>query len=103
MQNEKWRSEFQDYALLVQAVSNGDRTKVIKLLGDYLLGKSFENAQQTQSDGDTGRSQDDDGINVNRQPSLFNQIRRKKVGSGDEGPSEDKDEGDDDDDEYDET
>ncbi|KAK5451983.1 hypothetical protein LTS15_007706 [Exophiala xenobiotica] len=37
MPDEPWRDEIQEYAHLLQAVASGDRSKVVKLLGDYLL------------------------------------------------------------------
>jgi hypothetical protein len=37
MPDEPWRDEIQEYAYLLQAVASGDRSKVVKLLGDYLL------------------------------------------------------------------
>ncbi|KIX07755.1 uncharacterized protein Z518_02409 [Rhinocladiella mackenziei CBS 650.93] len=37
MPNENWRDELQDYALLLEAVASGDRSKVVKLFGEYIL------------------------------------------------------------------
>lgn len=44
MPNEQWRDELQEYALLVEAVSSGDRSKVVKLFGDYILRKKAAEA-----------------------------------------------------------
>lgn len=40
MPEEQWRDEFQEYGLLLQAVASGDRSKALKLFGDYLLNQS---------------------------------------------------------------
>ena len=34
---DRWRDELREYALLIEAVLNGDRLKVIKLFGNYIL------------------------------------------------------------------
>lgn len=44
MPDETWRDELQEYALLVEAVSSGDRSKVVKLFGDYILRKKAAEA-----------------------------------------------------------
>ncbi|KAK5064218.1 hypothetical protein LTR84_000051 [Exophiala bonariae] len=44
MPEEQWRDELQEYALLVEAVSSGDRSKVVKLFGDYILRKKAAEA-----------------------------------------------------------
>jgi len=46
MPDEKWRDELQEYALLVEAVSSGDRSKVVKLFGDYILRKKAQEAEE---------------------------------------------------------
>ncbi|KIW96503.1 uncharacterized protein Z519_03572 [Cladophialophora bantiana CBS 173.52] len=39
MPDEEWRDEIQEYALLLDAVASGDRSRVVKHLTDYILGK----------------------------------------------------------------
>ncbi|KEF53801.1 uncharacterized protein A1O9_10202 [Exophiala aquamarina CBS 119918] len=49
MPDEKWRDELQEYALLVEAVSSGDRSKVVKLFGDYILRKKAQEAEEAEA------------------------------------------------------
>lgn len=49
MPGEKWRDELQEYALLVEAVSSGDRSKVVKLFGDYILRKKAQEAEEAEA------------------------------------------------------
>ena len=48
MQNEQWRAEFHEYALLLEAVASGDRTRVARVIANYLLDKA-ENQETTQT------------------------------------------------------
>jgi hypothetical protein len=48
MTDESWRSEIRETALLLEAVSSGDRTLVVKSLTDYLLSKEKREAEQAE-------------------------------------------------------
>ena len=39
MSNEQWRDEIHEYALLIDAIANGDRSRSLKLLASYVLAK----------------------------------------------------------------
>jgi hypothetical protein len=66
MPDEKWRDEFQEYAHLLHAISSGDRSRALKLFGDYLLGaaqgdngpSSSSLSQQRSSSETPGDDQD---------------------------------------------
>ncbi|KAK4937333.1 hypothetical protein LTR10_022014 [Elasticomyces elasticus] len=57
MPEEQWRDEFQEYGLLLQAVASGDRSKVLKHLGDYLVnqGKDDPGPATSASGGAQGQ------------------------------------------------
>ncbi|OQU96444.1 hypothetical protein CLAIMM_02525 [Cladophialophora immunda] len=50
MPDEDWRDEIQEYALLLDAVASGDRSRVVKHLTDYILGKKEGNQASQLND-----------------------------------------------------
>lgn len=61
MPDEQWRDELQEYALLVEAVASGDRSKVVKLFGDYILRKKAEEEEAAAEQEDNGEQYDENG------------------------------------------
>jgi len=96
--SEEWRAEIQDYALLLDAVAGGDRSKVIKLLADYLLSnRNGQEREERLASGIGSQHDAEDGADEQSRHETKEDvdeiIPRKRVRFADESGVYDEDEG----------
>ena len=87
MPEEQWRDEFQEYGLLLQAVASGDRSKVLKHLGDYLL-----NQAKGDPNPETSASGEAQGRRNRREEANKNPVAEEEFDPDDETYNEEDEE-----------